>query len=442
MTSKPVTAILVGAGDRGMLYSSLANIKPELLKIVGVADPDPTRRLIAMRTFGFSEDMCFENAETLARHGKLADVIINATMDQQHRDTAIPLLNEGYDMLLEKPFAVNEKEMWEIVECAKKNDSTIMICHVLRYAPFYNEIKKRVMSGVIGEIKNIQTTEHVSFEHTSVSYVRGKWSNSDICKTSMLLAKCCHDVDLIMWLMSDIKPVAVSSFGSNFQYKPEKAPKNSGTVCMKDCPLVDECPYSTKLLNVNHPIRWGLHVWKPFQGKETPTVEERVELMKNADYPYAKCIYKSNNNVVDHQSVLINFENGATATHNMVGGTPRPARNIHIIGTKGEIFGDFESQRFTINTLNPNKISDSPDFNGYACDTEVVDLQIKGDTTGAFGGHGGGDLRLAEDFVRIVSGEEPSIACTSIYDSVIGHLCVYKADKSREENGAVQEINL
>lgn len=440
--NKPVTSIIVGAGDRGMLYSSLAKQKPDVLKIIGVADPDPIRREYAKNLYGFSDEMCFESAEQLAKHGKLADTVINGTLDQQHRDTSIPLLNAGYDMLLEKPFAVNEEEMMEIVECAKKNNSKVMICHVLRYAPFYNEIKKYLLSGIIGKIKNIQTNEHVSFEHTSVSYVRGKWSNSDVCKTSMLLAKCCHDIDLIVWMMNDTKPVAVSSFGSNFQYKKSMAPENAGTICMKDCPLVDECPYSTKLLNINHPKRWGLHVWRQFEGKETPTQEERIELMQKEDYPYAKCIYKSNNNVVDHQSVVINFANGATATHNMVGGTPRPARNIHIIGTKGEIYGDFESQKFTINTLNPNKISDSPDFNGCACDTQVVDLGITGDTTGAFGGHGGGDLRLCEDFCRFVSGEEPSFACTSIYDSVIGHLCVYSADKSREENGSVQEIKL
>ena len=135
--SKPITAIIVGAGHRALIYAELAITNPELMKIVGVADPNPVRREMCMKKFGFSEDMCFETAQELAEKGKLADTVINGTMDHQHLETAIPLLNAGYDMLLEKPFAPNEEEMREIVECARKNNSKVMICHVLRYTPFY-----------------------------------------------------------------------------------------------------------------------------------------------------------------------------------------------------------------------------------------------------------------------------------------------------------------
>ena len=163
MDKKPVTAIIVGAGHRAMVYSKLALTNPELLKIVGVADPNPFRRKHCMEKFGFSEDMCFENADELAKKGKLADTIINGTMDEQHIATSIPLLNCGYDMLLEKPFAVNEEEMRELVDCAKKNNSKVMICHVLRYTPFYYGIKKRIVDGEIGDIINIQTKQVNTF---------------------------------------------------------------------------------------------------------------------------------------------------------------------------------------------------------------------------------------------------------------------------------------
>ena len=147
MQSKPVTAIIVGAGHRAFVYSELAKTNPELLKIVGVADPNPVRRKKAMDYFGFSEDMCFDSAQALAEKGRLADTVINGTMDEQHLETAIPLLNAGYDMLLEKPFAVCEEDMRQIVECAKKNNSKVMICHVLRYTPFYYAIKEKIVNG-------------------------------------------------------------------------------------------------------------------------------------------------------------------------------------------------------------------------------------------------------------------------------------------------------
>mgnify|MGYP002581881112 FL=1 len=325
MKQKPVTAIIVGAGHRAFVYSKLAKTDPDKLKIVGVADPNPVRRQKAMEEFGFGEDMCFESADELAEKGKLADAIINGTMDEQHLVTSVPLLNAGYDMLLEKPFAVNEKEMRELVACAKKNNSKVMICHVLRYTPFYYGIKEIVNSGEIGDIINIQTTEHVSYHHLSTSYVRGKWANSKKCHTSMLLAKCCHDLDIMMWMMSETKPKKISSFGGKFQFKPENAPAGAGTICMKDCPLVDTCVYSTKRLYIDHPERWAFYVWDALEGIKNPTIEDKINLMKS-DSPYARCIYKCDNDVVDHQSVMVEFESGATGTHNMVGGSSEPQR--------------------------------------------------------------------------------------------------------------------
>ena len=436
MEQKPITAIIVGAGHRAFVYSELAKTNPEMLKIVGVADPNPVRRKKAMEYFGFGEDMCFESARELASKGKLADTVINGTMDEQHLDTALPLLECGYDMLLEKPFAVNEDEMWQIVNCAKKNNSKVMICHVLRYTPFYYAIKERIVNGEIGDIINIQTTEHVSYHHLSTSYVRGKWANSQKCHTTMLLAKCCHDLDIMMWMMSDTKPCSISSYGSKFQFKPENAPEGAGTICMKDCPHVDTCNFSTKRLYIDHPDRWAFYVWDALEDKENPTIEDKIALMKS-DNPYARCIYKCDNDVVDHQSVMVNFESGATGTHNMVGGSAEPRRNIHIVGTKGEIFGNFEESKFTVLKINP-----SPDAHNEECDVEEVDLRVSGDMVGAYGGHGGGDERLAADFVKFVRGEKPSLACTSVFDSVAGHLSVYRADKSRENGGAPQEIKL
>lgn len=436
MENKPITAIIVGAGHRSFVYSELAKTNPEMLKIVGVADPNPIRRKKAMDHFGFKEDMCFENAEELAKKGKLADTVINGTMDEQHLETAVPLLDAGYDMLLEKPFAPNEEEMRQIVNCAKKNNSKVMICHVLRYTPFYYAIKERIVNGEIGDIINIQTTEHVSYHHLSTSYIRGKWANSDKCHTSMLLAKCCHDLDIIMWMMSETKPKQISSFGGKFQFKPENAPKEAGTICMKDCPLVDTCVYSTKRLYIDHPDRWAFYVWDALEGKKNVTIEDKIALMKS-DSPYARCIYKCDNNVVDHQSVLINFESGATGTHNMVGGSAEPRREIHIIGTKGEIFGNFEESKFTVLKIDP-----SPDAHNEECDVEEVDLRVTGDMVGAYGGHGGGDERLAADFVKFIRGEKPSLACTSIFDSVAGHLSVYLADKSRENGGMPMDVIL
>ncbi len=423
-TKAPLKAIIVGFGHRSMIYGDYSLKRPDRLKIVGVADPDRERCLAAAKRYGFGEDMCFASAQELAKKGKLADAIINGTMDHQHFETSAPLLALGYDMLLEKPFAVSEEEMRRLLAIIKENSNKVMICHVLRYSPFYLAIKKRIVNGEIGDIINIQTVENVSYHHVTTSYVRGKWANSDVCKTGMLLAKSCHDVDIMMWLMQPTRPARVSSFGSLFQFRPENAPENAGTRCTVDCPLVDTCEHSAKRIYLDHPYWWECYVWAELEHKENVTTEDKINSLNNGN-PYNRCVYKCGNNVVDNQTVSVFFENGATGTHNMVGGTSRSMRKIHITGTKGEIYGVLDDNIFTVSKVDPSSET------GYTA--EKVDMSDIGKDS-----HGGGDEALIADFCDHVLDGKESLSCTSIENSVAGHLTVFLADISRENGGEPQ----
>ena len=418
----PVTAVIVGCGHRAVIYADYALAHPDELKIVGVADPNRERCLMAAKRYGFPEENCFSTAEELAAQPRLADAVINGTMDHQHVETSLPFLEKGYHILLEKPFAVNPEEMHRLVSAARAHGSKVMICHVLRYARFYQEIKQRIVDGMIGDIINIQLAEHVSYHHLSTSYVRGKWANSKKCRTSMLLAKSCHDLDIMMWMMNPVRPKKVSSVGSRMQFRPENAPEGAGTRCTKDCPLVDTCRYSAKRLYLEHPDKWAVYVWAELENIENPTDEDRINSFKNGN-PYDRCIYKCDNDVVDHQSVLIEFEGGATGTFNMVGGSAKSMRTIHVIGTMGEIRGEFESGKFTVSRIDP----DTPEM----FTDEEFDLSEGG-------GHGGGDETIVEDFVRYLRTGEQSLSCTAIENSVAGHLTVFLADESRENGGEVR----
>ena len=172
---KQITAVIVGAGNRATVYSKLALEKPEKLKIVGIVDPDKVRTKIVAEKFNVPMENCFESVEEFVKHDKMADAVINGTMDHIHVETSIPVLKKGYDLLLEKPFAVNEEELREIVKVANEEKRKVLICHVLRYTPFYSSIKKHVLNGEIGDIISIEMCEHVSYHHMAVSYVRGKW---------------------------------------------------------------------------------------------------------------------------------------------------------------------------------------------------------------------------------------------------------------------------
>jgi predicted dehydrogenase len=349
-------------------------------------------------------------------------------MDHQHVVTSLPLLAAGYDLLLEKPFAANVTEMWELVRAVHIHNRKVNICHILRFAPFYAAIRQRVAAGDVGDLLSVQTLEHVSYHHMAVAFVRGKWARRAHGYASMLMAKCCHDLDLIAWMKSGIKPRAVASFGSNMQFRPENAPPGAGTRCLVDCPIEPDCLYSARKHYLDHPDRWPFYVWEALEHLPNPTLADKTRLLEG-DSPYGRCAWKLEMDVVDHQSVLVEFEDGATATHTMVGGAARPSRALHLVGTRGEIQGVFEEQRFVVRTIDPRP--------GHEYAEEVVDLRAHDDGQG-LGGHGGGDLRLVADFLRVVRGEPPSLSTTSLQDSIAGHLIGFCADHSMAEGRLVR----
>jgi len=229
-------------------------------------------------------------------------------------------------------------------------------------------------------------------------------------------------------MKSGVRPVQVSSVGGNFQFRPEQAPPGAGTRCLVDCPIEADCLYSARKHYIDHPERWGFYVWAGLEHLHNPTLEDKIASLKG-DNPYGRCVWKCDNDVVDHQSVAIGFADGCTATLNMIGGSAKPSRSLHLIGTRGEIQGVFEDSRFVIRHLDPRP--------GHEYAERVVDLKVGGDMTGAQGGHGGGDLRLIGDFVRTLRGETPSISSTTLEDSLSGHLIGLGADRARTTGSVV-----
>lgn len=426
---RPVTVVIVGAGHRSLGYASYGSKNPDKLKVVAVVDPDKIRREKAAKLHNISDEFCFHTVDELLQKTDkpIADAVINGTMDEIHIETAIPLLRAGYDMLLEKPISTNEGDLLKLLKVTRETGRKVMICHVLRYAPFYAEIKKMILNGEIGDIINIQSAEHVSYHHMSVSYVRGKWNSKEKCGSSMLMAKCCHDLDIITWLKSGVEPVEVNSMGGLYQFKEENAPEESGTRCLVDCSIEEDCMYSARKIYLNHPDRWTFYVWSFIEEIENPTIEDKIDSLKT-DNPHGRCIWKCDNDVVDHQSVVIRFKDGTTATHNMVGGTARPMRKLHVIGTKGEIKGIMNDEEFIIYA------PDTTPGNEYT--VKKVNVEVNTEDYGD--DHGGGDLRLVEDFVRVMRGKEPSISTTSLEDSIYGHLLGFRADKAMEGKKVVK----
>ncbi len=424
-----ITAVLVGAGNRADIYASTSLRRPDRLKIVGLVDPDPVRLGLMREKYHVPVENCFSDVGGLVARGRIADAVINGTMDHLHVPTSIPVLDAGYDLLVEKPFAVNEAEMEALAASARRNGSRVVVGHVLRYTDFYRAIKARVAEGEIGRVISVEMCEHVNYHHMAVSYVRGKWRSEALCFAPMLLAKSCHDIDIMLWMMAGTTPAAVASFGGDFQFGPDRKPEGAGSRCMADCPYVDSCIFSAKA-NYLAAVRWSQYVWRCLEG-EGPLTDERKARSLATDNPYGRCVWDfERDGNVDHQNVIINFKNGAVGSFTMTGGSAKSERNIHIVGTKGEIKGTFEDSRYVVRGMDP------PTRAGYT-ETEYT-LGEGGDKIGARGGHGNGDENLVLDFLDYISGGEPSLSCAVLDDSIRSHRAVFAAGRALKSGSVVK----
>ncbi|MFA6187609.1 MAG: Gfo/Idh/MocA family oxidoreductase [Phycisphaerae bacterium] len=412
---KRLKVAVIGAGARGMYsYGEFFRQHPEKAEVVAIAEPRDYFRNEMVRRHNIRSENVFTDWKQLLDAPKMADIIIIASTDRQHTAPAICAAEKGYHILLEKPIAPTASECIKIINTVQKKGVIFAVCHVLRYAPFFKAIKNIIDSGKIGDLCSIQHMEGVGWWHFPHSFVRGNFGNE---KTSsfILLAKCCHDIDLLRWWVD--KPcVKVSSFGHLKHFKKENRPADSADRCI-DCVLADnKCPYSAKKFYFER-LRQGRYQW-PLDMVITEMTEEALcKSLKNG--PYGRCAYLCDNDVMDTQIVNMDFENNVLVGMIVSAFTPI-GRRVRVMGTKGYLEGDEETIR-TLDFL-------SGQWSEIQANTLAVDIT---------GGHGGGDIGLMNTFLDAVRNNNPSLITTGPEDSLESHLIVLAAEKARLENRVV-----
>ncbi|MBQ7879839.1 MAG: Gfo/Idh/MocA family oxidoreductase [Clostridia bacterium] len=422
-------AALVGAGNRGCVYADYCFDEPNELEIVAVVEPNEIRREAARTRYGLPKTASFETLDGFLRKKIACDFVINATMDEQHYETAKAIMEAGYDMLLEKPITANKAELLDLQRIAKERNLKVNVCHVLRYTPYYKRIKTLINEGKIGKILTIEMNEHVGIAHFLDSFVRGKWNSEARCGSSFLLQKSCHDMDLLCWLNNSATPTRVFSFGKRAWFIKENAPEGATEFCY-NCPHNETCLYSAQKVHLEFdpmPFQTWMDMGKPI---DQITKEEKAEWLKTSDY--GRCAYNSGGDIMDRQTVNVEFSDGTTGVFTMVGGICRAGRYLHICGTKGEIEGNIEDEKFILRIFDRSE-------GKFDFDEEVIDVSKEIRDSTDYGGHGGGDYAIMYELVRYLNGDNSSISITGIDDSINGHLVVYAADESRK-TGVVRKV--
>jgi predicted dehydrogenase len=432
--------VVIGAGDRGSnAYAPLLLARPELGQIVAVAEPDSDRRRAFADVFGLRADTCFASDAELLQHRRLADFAIVSTPDTHHLKPAVKALERGYAVLLEKPMATTEADCEQLARVAERTGSLLQICHVLRYAPLYRALKQAIDAGEIGEIVTIQHSENVSYWHYSHSYCRGNWRNR-AASSPMILAKSCHDLDILYWL-AGAEPVRLTSLEGPTWLCETNAPDGAPEFCIEGCRHAESCPYdavamyrdlSPLLLDLQMKTSWpklegtaasdpprasGWTSWPVSVITRDPTADGVDRALRTTRY--GRCAYRvGDNDQPASQSVDVLFANGVNASFVMHSTSYREGRETRIDGTRGSIVAGFYTleQFLRIHDHKTGKV-------------RVVDLPAIDGT------HGGADPRLFEAFLAAVRGEAQPV--TSAAESLWSHRMAFAADRSARERRIV-----
>lgn len=411
---KKVTFAILGMGDRGTVYASKILLHPEEAEVVAVADLRQERLDKVCKYIRLPQDRIFHSAEALLAQPRLADIMIVASQDSQHCAHAVAAMEAGYDILLEKPIASKLEDVVTIAKTAKRLGRRVLVCHVLRYTVFYKEIRRLLKNGVIGTVQSVEASESVAYFHQAHSFVRGNWHNTE--KSSpMILAKCCHDMDILQWVISK-KCLKLNSFGTLGYFNKDHAPEGSTERCF-DC-KVENCPYHAPTFYVSRIPGWPASVLCA-----EPTEEKVLQALRDTDY--GRCVFRMDNDVVDHQTVNMLMEDDVTVTFQMNAFTNVQTRDIRVMGSAGELWGNFKRKELY--------------FQRWGEEPVKIDLFA---LCQDFTGHGGGDAGIIQDMIRLYRGEEfDTSSITYLEDSVESHYMAFAAEQSRVAGGVLVEMD-
>lgn len=399
--TQKLTFIVIGAGNRsGEYLKAMEKYYQGRYEVVGVFEKNETIRNTYKTRYHLADNQLFDDYKKLSEFDRLADVAIIGTPDDLHFEPAMIALEKGYDLILEKPISKTLEETIKIGELGKKHpDQIVAVCHVMRHSPWIRKIKEIIDSKELGEIVDIQHNENIGYYHFAHSYVRGNWRNTDVA-APIIVAKSCHDMDMLLYFLNEKSCKRVSSMGSLAFFNHDHYTKGMSPKCIT-CSVERTCPFSAL----------KIYGEKKIKSIQFDTSTNDILISKLAESPYGRCVFQSDNNVPDHQVTILEFDGGVHATFNMSAFSNKIHRTMKIMCQYGEIRATEIGRVIEVTKFGQDPVTIIPDtFGGY---------------------HGGADEGFVQNFMKSYLDNEPFDS--TLDRSIQSHVMAFAAEASRQQ---------
>ena len=397
---------ILGAGGRGIqsFGSLFTKVYGDQVELAAVADPNRTRAEAGLAFLGVKADVHEDYHDMLGR--KDIDAVVVTTPDYLHEEHCVAAFRHGKNVLVDKPLAITGKGCLRVIEEAKRADKLLYMGFNLRHDVVLSRLKALIAAGTFGEVFSLQAIEHYDGGRSYMS----RWNRLKKYSGGLWIHKGSHDFDVINWLIGAPRPAKVSCFGSVFTLNEAHLPFQVRRD-VKPGPTCHVCQYAHECPDVH---ARGV---APAGASADRKALERMFSDESAcvdGYNKDLCMYMSDKDTHDQGIAIVEYDNGATASHSEYFVTPFTNRHYLIEGTGGHGEAD----------LHGNFIEVRPRWS-----KDRVMHNIHRDA----GGHGGADPKMCAEFIECVQkGRRPAASgIDGAWSVSIGEACEISRAESR-----------
>jgi predicted dehydrogenase len=319
-----------------------------------------------------------------------ADVVLVASPDYSHAGYIVAGLEQGCDVIVEKPMVINGEQVRRVQAAEKRSGKRVKVAFNYRYTPIHKRLKRMILDGMLGRIVNVEFTYNLDTWHGSSYFYR--WNRQREKSGGLCIHKCCHHFDLINWWVGDI-PEEVFAYGGLNYYgkKGVLRPRDAKGRLLEPVEEKRRCP----VFRTHY-----AHKAKP-EDKAMYTGWDSYNLPYNVQYPASRrrYIYDDAIDVEDTYSAVVRYRGGASLSYSCNFCTPWEGYILGINGTAGRV----EIQQHT--DPDPTGKTKPPAHEPFITYYPLFGARQTIEIPPVAGGHGGADFVIQRDLFDKASGE-------------------------------------